>query len=436
MQATAHTIAPMYLRASVLCLAGGMACVALEADQPGPLRVSLVARAAVAHDCRRPMAVGLYDKQADKTFVCWPGAGMAPQVAAYDHGRRTWGKPVGIDAGRSNDDHDYPHLVVSADGHVHVVYSRHNRSLWIATSPKPRTVQGRWNVREIGRGLKATYPMPITASDGAITILYRKTVETDYRPIMRVRSADNGRTWSAPRPCIDHGSTRRGDHLDEIYIGAMTREPKHPRFAEGYNCSWTIAGGGPDRHKHDDYHKNMYYAFFRAADARWRAADGTDLGAHIDNTEAETHCKVYDSGRLERNRAAGSGVDIGYISKAWCDADGRPVVLFENHKAHCLSIGRWTGRRWAVTTPAALKRTRGFFDFARIRGTLLILTGDGRSVRIVACRDAGWKTVATYRPPQRVRDNFFIDNPRPAAFIFASSTAGSLWSVGLRSAEK
>lgn len=247
--------------------------------------------AALAEDYRRPMSVGLYDAAVNKTFICYTGAGMVPMVAAYDHGSGRWGDSLAVSIpDRSTDPHDYPHIFMSADGHLHITYSRHNESLWISTSEYPHSIEGAWNTREIGSRLKATYPMPIKGADGTIYILYRATLTpTDYRPIKWVKSSDNGATWSDPVSSIDYHNSR-SDHMNEIYLGQMGYEPGHPLFGEGYSTSWTLAGGGPHRNDHDDYHKNMYYAFFSMSNAHWRAANGMDLGLNIDDAEAERGC--------------------------------------------------------------------------------------------------------------------------------------------------
>ena len=129
-----------------------------------------------------------------------------------------------------------------------------------------------------------------------------------------------------------------------------------------FHCTWTIAGGGPDSHKHNDYHKNVYHAYFRPIDGHWLSADGTDLGLLIDDTVAEKHCKVFDSGALLLSPRRKEGYDIGYTTKAVSDSDGHPVVLFQDGKRKSVAMGRWTGKEWSVSTPEGLNKYKSFRD--------------------------------------------------------------------------
>jgi len=287
---------------------------------------------------------------------------MQPQVAAIDPSS---GKVLQVKAlktpDQSHDFHDYPHIIQSADGVLHVFYSRHNRSLFQLTAPSPNTIDGEWTAREIGSRLRATYPMPISDSKGTMYVFYRVTKGGDYRPMAYVKSSDNGKTWSKPIKAIDHEKTRREDHLDEIYIGAFT--PASPKgLGEVFHCTWTLAGGGPERHDHDDYHKNVYHAYFRPRDAHWLSADGTDLGSLIDDTVAEKHCKVFDSGALYGIKRKREPMDIGYITKAVSGADGHPIVLFQDGKRKSVAMGRWTGKEWSVSAPELLNKHKRFID--------------------------------------------------------------------------
>ena len=382
----------------------------------------------LANDVRRAMSAGLFDASVNKTFMCFTGAGMAPMIAAFDHDLKRWGDPVRIPIpDSSTDNHDYPHLFQSADGRLHITYSRHNISLWIASSENPHSIGGSWNVREIGSNLKATYPMPVKASDGTLYILYRVTLSpTDYRPIRWVKSTDNGQTWSNPTPSIDYNASR-SDNMNEIYLGQLNYEPDHP-FGEGYGASWTLAGGGSTRNDHDDYHKNMYYAFFRVSDAHWLSAAGTDLGTNIDDSEAEAHCLVFDSGALVGNRELGEVQDIGYGSSAVSFPDsGHPVVVFTNGKTKSIDVGVWNGASWDVS--AAFAGTRGYKDFNRIDGKLWMLKDNGNGAEVNEFDGSTWTPVATFSPPLNT-ETIFIDDANPEVLVFAARDTEAIYSVG------
>ena len=381
-------------------------------------------------DSRRPMAAGYYDATAGQTFISFTGAGMEPYVAAYDHSAGAWGSPVKVDVpGSSDDHHDYSHIFPSADGRVQLTYSRHNNSLYIASSENPYSIDGTWDVREIknssNQSLAATYPMPMTSADGSISIMYRVTKSpTDYRPINMVRSTDNGVTWSNPQPVIDYNDSR-SDNLNEIYQGGMSYEAEHPSAAlgEGYHGTWTLAGGGPEGNKHDRYHKNMYYAFFQMSDQHWYAADGTDLGTNITDSEAETHAKVFDSDPLEGNRHDGERQDIGYMSKAVLNSDGNPVVVFQNGKTSNLDIGIWddVNQEWSVTSPTALVGQRGgLHDLARVGDEVWLIEKNGGGARALQLMDDGqWETISQYDTPSMLTESYFIDNAQLEVFILA-----------------
>jgi len=340
--------------------------------------------------CRRPMATGVYDATAEKLYVCWSGPAMRPQVAVFDQQSR---KIIAVRdleiPNSSSDDHDYPHIIQSSDGRLHVFYSRHNRSLFQVTAPEPHSINGQWTTREIGSRLQATYPMPISSSSGALYVFYRVTKEpTDYRPLAYVRSTDNGKTWSKPIPAIDHGKTRRTDHLDEIYVGAFTHARTANRLGELFQCTWTLAGGGPKQHKHNVYHKNMYHAYFRPSDGHWLSAAGSDLGTLIDDSIAEKHCKVFDSGAIHGMKKVREPQDVGYISKALSASDGHPVVVFFDGKRRAIAIGRWTGTQWAVSRPDAFKGRRAFMDF---------YSGAARGEMFVNLRAVRGKSIEVFR---------------------------------------
>ena len=391
--------------------------------------------------CRRPMAVGLFDEKAGErggTFVCWSGPRMQPQVAAFDHATATWGEPRGLDVGGgSSDFHDYPHLVQGRDGRLHVFYSRHNRALYHLAAPEPHSIDGAWTHREIGRRLRATYPMPVVSDDGTLFVFYRITRGEDELPLAYVVSGDGGETWSDPAPAIDHADTRREDHLDEIYAGSLT-PGRHPRLGAGAHIAWTLAGGGPERHDHDDYHKNVYHAFFRFADRRWYAADETDLGESIDAREADGRCLVFDSAPLEHKRGGGAyRQDIGYTPEAAPLPDGRVAVVFGDGKRERIGVAVWTGQAWRVTYPDELGDRRDFEDLTvDADGTLRLLLragGDAEArggsdrVAVYTSADAGtaWtlhaRTAPTDRPINRA---YFIDRARPEASLLLQEING------------
>lgn len=275
---------------------------ALVLPDAAPFTVTTVAKAVAARSDRRPVAGGVHDRRAGKTFISWGGVHEDNYVQAYDHGTRTWSAPVFVADG-DNDSHNYPTMVQADDGHLLVFRGLHNRELWVARSASPHSIDGPWTDTIIHEGLGATYPMPVKTQDGTIFVFIRETAgdfdkayPTDTRPMKYVRSTDHGRTWQSSadltgdRWCI--APLDRADNMNEIYIGQLRHEPARPGRPERIAVVYTLAGGGPEGHLHDRYHRNIYYAAFSPRDLRWRSATGHDLGTSVDDADQEAHLLV------------------------------------------------------------------------------------------------------------------------------------------------
>ena len=111
---------------------------------------------------------------------------------------------------------------------------------------------------------------------------FDRTYPTDFRPIKYVRSTDNGKTWVSSATLTGEkwniAPIDRPDNMNEIYIGQMRLEPANRHHRERIAISYTLAGGGPEGHLHDRYHKNMYYCTFNPRNQHFYSVDGKDLG--------------------------------------------------------------------------------------------------------------------------------------------------------------
>jgi len=277
-----------------------------DAPLPFPTKMSVASPTGAARSDRRPVAGGVYDPRSQKTFISWGGTFQDNYVAEYDHRRRTWSAPVKVGGGGDNDAHNYPVMVQANDGHLLVFRCLHNRNLMMARSPKPRSVAGTWTDVEIPEGLGATYPMPIKVANGDIYVFVRETVHdfdknfpTDFRPIKYVRSRDCGKTWQSSAALSGEkwniAPLGRPDNMNEIYIGQMRLEPATRLHPERISISYTLAGGGPEGHLHDRYHKNMYYATFNPRNLHFYSVDGVDLGTTIDDAKQEKYLKIVET---------------------------------------------------------------------------------------------------------------------------------------------
>jgi len=354
-----------------------------------------VAAASAARTDRRPVAGGVHDPRAGKTFISWGGYQEDNYVQEYDHRRRTWSAPVRV-AGGDNDSHNYPTLIQAADGHLLVFRGLHNRELWVARSPRPHSIDGTWTDTIIGAGLGATYPMPVKTSSGDIFVFIRETAgdfdpafPTDTRPMKYVRSTDNGLTWQSSatltgdRWCI--APLGRADNMNEIYIGQLRHEPATPAHPERIAMVWTLAGGGPEGHLHDRYHRNVYYAAFSPADLRFRSAAGHDLGTTVDDAAQEGHLKVATTALQTVNPRSPD-----YISLVGSTLGGRtPFVVWMQLDDQ----GRVHGHS-AVHVPGIGWRAQDLGTGARVRD---MEPADALSWRVYATPDPASTGVDTYR---------------------------------------
>ena len=270
-----------------------------------PNTFTTVATNVAARSDRRPTNGGVYDAKANKTFISWAGKFEDNYVQAYDHRTKTWSAPVKVADG-GNDTHNYPTLIQAKDGHLLVFRGMHNRELWFARSPKPHSIEGVWTDTQIVEGLGATYPMVFKDSRGGIFVFVRETAgdldkqyPTDFRPMKYVRSTDNGKTWKSSESLTGErwniAPQTRTDNMNEVYIGQMRYEPASAGRPERVAIVYTLAGGGPEGHLHDRYHKNIYFTYFNPRTLTFSSATGTDLGVKIDDAKQEAHLKVAET---------------------------------------------------------------------------------------------------------------------------------------------
>ncbi len=267
--------------------------------------VTTTATNVAARSDRRPVAGGVYDARANTTFITWAGQYEDNYIQAYNHRTKKWSAPVRVADG-GNDSHNYPTIVQANDGHLLVFRGMHNTELRVARSPKAHSIEGTWTDTIIPEGLGATYPMPFKAANGHIYVFIRETAgdfdkqyPTDFRPMKYVRSTDNGRTWKSSEQLTGDkwniAPQGRLDNMNEVYIGQLRHEPAGSGRPERVSMVYTLAGGGPEGHLHDRYHKNIYYTYFTPRDQHFHAADGRDLGTKIDDAEQEQYLKVAET---------------------------------------------------------------------------------------------------------------------------------------------
>jgi hypothetical protein len=201
------------------------------------------------------------------------------------------------------------------------------------------------------------------------------------------------------------GSTDRADNLNEVYLGQLRYQPAGFGHRERVHLVWTLAGGGPDQHLHDWFHKDIHYATFDPNTLRFHDVRGTDLGTQLDNADMEERCKVIVTPfvRPAGQKAPDYIQQVGHVLDRW------PFALwFAANDAGVQQnfLSRWTGRDWHTEQVASGIRTR---DIERL---------DPLTWRVYATRD-GQPNIETYLLTlgRFWRPETVIETPKPVQRI-------------------
>ncbi len=311
---------------------------------------------------KRPVAGGFYDEVVNKTFVAWLGANSNSYVQAFDHASATWTVPKLVgQVTRSQyfegaDSHNYPLLIQADDGHLLLFYAEHSSELRLARSNEAHSL-GTWTDRVLSEGFTAAYPIPLKTKQGDIYVFFRESsffidseLDLDDRPMQYILSTDNGKTWKSSQEItgerIALGSWDRRDNLDEIYMGQARYQPRMGLSHERIHLTWTLAGGGPEGPRHDRYHKDVYYAYFRPSNKHFYCAGGKDMGESLDAKEI-ADCLVEDTGPLNREIPHA----VSYIQLVHYTDRANPIVIYElnDKEGSTKRSATWTGRSWVYS---------------------------------------------------------------------------------------
>jgi hypothetical protein len=313
--------------------------------------------------------VGVFDPLSHKSFATYFGLGGDPFACVFDHDVDQVGTPVQAGDDPISDSHNYPQIVQSFDGYIHVFFGAHNESIRQATSATPNEITGFttqvldiFGTPYLGSGPREasfSYPMPFVTSDGTIYVFFRNTLDSYYRLMFGlsgsypyrheyfIRSTDNGRTWSQAVPAIVR--LNDPDYTNEIYIGNIVKEPYREGIPERWHMAWTLAGGT----MHDEFHKSGYHAIFQPSDEHFYSAAGVDLGTTIDDAAMDAHCLILETEPMGPN-------DISYINVVATDDRGYPI-LGDGDRF-------WDGTTWSqrtatggYSTPVTTEWADGFF---------------------------------------------------------------------------
>jgi hypothetical protein len=402
-----------------------------------PATLMTPATGVAARTDRRPVAGGVYDPQARTTFITWGGQFEDNYIQGYDHRTGRWSAPVRVGDG-GNDSHNYPTIVQANDGHLLVFRSLHNTELRVARSEKPHSIEGTWTDTVIPEGLGATYPMPFKTAGGAIFVFIRetagdfdKTYPTDFRPMKYVRSVDNGLTWQSSGALTGDrwniAPQGRPDNMNEIYIGQLRYEPGTLFHPERVGIVYTLAGGGPEGHLHDRYHKNIYYTYFTPGDLRFHAADGRDLGTRIDDPEQEQYLKIADTALQTVNPRSPDYISlVGSVLGVapfvvWMQLDATGGI--HDHSAVWTPFGDWYAHEFATGLRVRDMEPAGPVSW-RVYTTPADLTQTGISTYQLYA-GTWWQAESTIPTPKAVQRIEVIGGYRDPARILASGASSA-----------
>ena len=364
---------------------------------------------------RRPVPVGFYSASVNKTFVSWMGTGATNTaiVKEYNHATGTWTANKVVGTSSNVDSHNYGSLIKGGDNRLYVFHGCHNSAMKMTKSPNALSIGGTWTDRTLSEAAGASYPAPVVTSSGTIYVGYRWTRmnngHSDDRPYCFIKSTDNGATWTRlvvvdPYP--------RSDNLTEIYNGKVTYEPAHGTQKAKIHLSWTIAGGGPGTHAHATYGRNVYYAYLDPTNDHMYSAGGTDLGTTISNSEADTHCRVLDTGCSNCGHQAGLQVSAHYLDS------GRPIVFYD-HAGVGLSSSVWNGSSWSKRTiTSQAGEPREIFKFGP--QSFKAFRSQDNTCQYFRSTDGGlsWSSEGSVAAPHPVSRCYVVNNHHPDIKLF------------------
>jgi len=338
----------------------------------------------------------------DRTYLGYLGgpSGTDVVVGMYDHDTGAIEETVVADD-VSPDDHVGPAVRPLNDGHLLVLWSKHDGptlSYRLSERPEDPSV---FDDRQTLDGTAVCYPNPIQLGDdpGApLHLFYRDRDGTGDGHIYYRKSMDRGHTYSPPQRVV----TAPQGHYSVYWVAASRNGDIHLFFTDAEGPST-----GPKW--------NIAYACF--TDGTFYEADGTVIGTEstlpIRVQDLET---VYDAAKPSNHDA--------WIWDCGVDADGNPAVVyatFPSSLAHEYRYARWTGTAWDDSVLVGARRYVGADPVTPyFSGGIAMPTHDPDVVYASVTRgkyavierletDDGGRTFAT----ETVSDRAVADNFRP-----------------------
>jgi hypothetical protein len=263
-----------------------------------------------------------------RTYVVW--CGSEGYITYFDHTSGRWGGAVkfadGLDPGHGN-----PAIMINDEGKIIVAYDCHEYAR-IKISSNPEDISS-WGA-PIQVFNYATYHRFVKDSSGNIYLFVMHGDAADSSKLCYKKSSDGGQTWGPTNVVVDFAGSAI------VYAGNAEYDSVNNRIHIGW-CLYT----------NKNKRQNIYHAYLDILTGNMHSMDGTDLGPTISTSEADTYCKVVDTGLLEAE-----------IPAVHLDSNGYPYIIdtYGYSGDYKYIFTRWTGSSWS--TPQTITSTNSRFN--------------------------------------------------------------------------
>jgi hypothetical protein len=216
----------------------------------------------------------------DRTYVAFANLAILPYVTYYDHKAETWATPVRVDNNPTapGDGHGIPAMWIDSQGYIYIEYGAHITPSTLLRSTLPYNIETWTPLGSIDPVF--TYAYFFEQPAGTLWVFYRDAVADGGNWAFKT-STNRGATWSAATIILDMGG------LNGQYPAGYGYDAATSRMWWG----WVLFNNA------DTTRIDLYTCQFDVVTRQLWSTDGlTNLGTLIDGTEADTYCKVYDSG--------------------------------------------------------------------------------------------------------------------------------------------
>jgi len=261
-------------------------------------------------------------------YMVFQGADEDPYAITYTIATDTYSAAVKVGTNPLTDDaHGSPTMLVDSSGFIHVTFGSHGGVQKYSKSTNTYDISAWTAMSDITAN--STYPSLFEDSTGDLWVVYRAgTVTNDWA--FRI-STNGGTSWGAESSFINGDATNGYygttvmDSNDDLHHGFM----------------WVDIAGGSTRY-------DVYYMWYDSSGSKWYNAAGTELTVPLSKADADTYCKVRDTGSNQ----------VGVLPKVGYDGTN-PYVLFSEGlgQSYTYKMGKYSGG-WSISTVAATGNSR------------------------------------------------------------------------------